>query len=110
MSCTRNPTREAATRSEACPLDGARLYDTDISDRQALAEDVNDCDPDAIVHLAGLSHVGESWKRPGDYLRINFGGTRNLVHVAAGRRVVFASSAEIYGNVHGQRLQLFPNS
>ena len=88
-----------ATQSESCPVEGVHVYDTDISDRQALGKAVADCNPDAIVHLAGLSHVGESWKRPGDYLRVNFGGTRNLMHVADGRRVLFASSAEVYGNV-----------
>ena len=52
-----------------------------------------------IVHLAGLSHVGESWKRPGDYLRVNFEGTLNLLSAARGRRLIFASSAEVYGAV-----------
>ena len=32
--------------------------------------------PDAIVNLAGLSHVGESWKRMGDYFRANVLGDR----------------------------------
>lgn len=88
-----------ATHPAGCDLAGLRLHGTDICDRDALAEAVRQSDPDAIVHLAGLSHVGESWKRPGDYLRVNFGGTRNLAHVAEGRRILFASSAEVYGNV-----------
>lgn len=71
----------------------------DIGDADALKQIVERCNPAAIVHLAGLSHVGESWKRPGDYLRVNFGGTRNLLRAAAGRRVIFASSSEVYGKV-----------
>lgn len=88
-----------ATQPERCEIEAAGFFEIDIADRDALAAAVDECDPDAIVHLAGLSHVGQSWKRPGDYLRVNFGGTRNLVHVAAGRRVLFASSAEVYGHV-----------
>lgn len=71
----------------------------DILDLAALGEVVARCDPQVVVHLAGLSHVGESWKRPGDYLRINFGGTRNLLRAAAPRRVIIASSSEVYGPV-----------
>lgn len=71
----------------------------DVCDFEAVARVVERGDPAAIVHLAGLSHVGESWQRPGDYLRVNFGGTRNLLRAAAGRRVIFASSSEVYGKV-----------
>lgn len=88
-----------ATRNGQSQVAGVEFLEADIADRDALARALDSCDADAIVHLAGLSHVGESWQRPGDYLRINFGGTRNLVHLAQGRRVLFASSAEVYGNV-----------
>ncbi len=76
-----------------------KLYDTDILDLQALSQVVEECAPDVVVHLAGLSHVGESWKRPGDYLRVNFAGTRNVLRAAGGSRVIVASSAEVYGVV-----------
>ncbi|MEM8930691.1 MAG: GDP-mannose 4,6-dehydratase [Acidobacteriota bacterium] len=88
-----------ATHADRCQVPMASFYETDISDRDGLRQAIDTCAPDAIVHLAGLSHVGESWKRPGDYLRVNFAGTRNLVHAAKGRRVLFASSAEVYGYV-----------
>jgi len=52
-----------------------------------------------VVHLAGLSHVGESWTRMAEYFRVNVLGTENLLAAAAGRRVVVASSAEVYGAV-----------
>ncbi|MCG8461636.1 MAG: GDP-mannose 4,6-dehydratase [Holophagales bacterium] len=91
--------RGLATHLEPDDRERPDFYSVDVEDRDALKETVADCDPDVILHLAGLSHVGESWKRPGDYLRVNFGGTRNLVHAADGRRVIFASSAEVYGNV-----------
>ncbi len=77
----------------------ARVFQADLLDPPGLDHIIAQCDPEVIVHLAGLSHVGESWKRPGDYLRVNFEGTGNLLRAAAGRRLIYASSAEVYGNV-----------
>ncbi|MDA8015854.1 MAG: GDP-mannose 4,6-dehydratase [Thermoanaerobaculia bacterium] len=87
-----------ATDPARSPL-GVEVRSTDVCCVEALRTAVEELDPEAIVHLAGLSSVGRSWEAPGDYLRVNFGGTRNLVHVAEGRKVVFASSAEVYGKV-----------
>ncbi len=80
-------------------LPGVDLYEADLLDREALAQAVAAADPEAIVHLAGLSHVGESWHRMPEYVEVNVGGTANLLVAAAGRRVVVASSAEVYGPV-----------
>jgi len=55
-----------------------------------------------VLHLGGLSHVGGSWERMADYFRVNVLGTENLLaaaRAAGARRVVFASSAEVYGAV-----------
>ncbi len=76
-----------------------RLFEVDLQDSAALERAVREAAPDAIVHLAGLSHVGESWSRMPDYFRVNVLGTENLLAVAAGRPVVIASSAEVYGLV-----------
>jgi len=78
---------------------GRGISHTDILDLPALAADLERADPEVVVHLAGLSHVGDSWKRPGAHLRVNFGGTRNVLRAAAGRKVLIASSAEVYGAV-----------
>ena len=75
------------------------LFEIDILDRRAVSRVVERVAPDTVVHLAGLSHVGQSWERPGDYLRVNFTGTRNVVQAAGGCRVIVASSAEVYGIV-----------
>lgn len=87
-----------ATDPARSPL-GVDVRSTDVTDTEALREVIDELDPEAIIHLAGLSSVARSWEMPGDYLRVNFSGTRNLVHLAKGRKVVFASSAEVYGNV-----------
>jgi GDP-4-dehydro-6-deoxy-D-mannose reductase len=84
-------------------LDGVDLHEADLLDAPALARVIAAVDPEAVVNLAGLSHVGESWKRMGEYFRVNVLGTENLLHAAAGRRVVVASSAEVYGAVPPER-------
>ena len=82
----------------SCDID-ADVFEIDVVDSPAVDRVVGRCAPDVVIHLAGLSHVGESWQRPGDYFRVNFVGTRNLLRAAEGRRVIFASSAEVYGVV-----------
>jgi len=84
-------------------LPGVELHEADLLDAPALARVIAAVDPEAVVGLAGLSHVGESWKRMGEYFRVNVVGTENLLRAAAGRRVVVASSAEVYGPVPGER-------
>jgi GDP-4-dehydro-6-deoxy-D-mannose reductase len=80
-------------------LPGVALYEADLLDRPALARAVAAAAPDAILNLAGLAHVGESWTRMPEYFRVNVLGTENLLAAAGGRRVVLASSAEVYGAV-----------
>ncbi len=80
-------------------LAGVELFDLDLLDETLLAETVDTVEPQVVVHLAGLSHVGESWSRPADYFRVNVLGSENLVRAAAGARLIAASSAEVYGTV-----------
>ena len=80
-------------------LEGADLYHADLMDRSSLDAVFETAQPDAVVHLAGLSSVGDSWNRPGEYFRVNVLGTENLLELAEDRKVVFASSAEVYGPV-----------
>jgi len=80
-------------------LDDVVLYEADILDPTGLGRALRAASPDVVVHLAGLSHVGESWQRPGEYFRVNVLGTENVLDAAAGLRVVLASSAEVYGPV-----------
>ena len=80
-------------------LDGADLAEVDLLDSSRLAEVIAAAAPDGIVHLAGLSHVGESWQKPELYFRVNVLGSENLLRAAQGVRVIAASSAEVYGAV-----------
>jgi GDP-4-dehydro-6-deoxy-D-mannose reductase len=75
------------------------LAEADLEDRAALRRAVTAADAEVVVHLAALSHVGESWSQVGAYFRVNVLGTENLLAAAAGRRFVFASTSEVYGAV-----------
>ncbi len=83
----------------ADPPAGVELIAADVEDAARVAEIVGRVRPDAIVHLAALSHVGESWERPGSYYRVNVAGTEHVVRAAGRARVLVASSAEVYGAV-----------
>lgn len=80
-------------------LEGIELHHADLLDPDSLERAVHAVQPDAIVNLAGLSHVGDSWKRPGEYFRVNVLGTENLLAAAGNCSVVCVSSAEVYGPV-----------
>src|SRR4029453_9080289 len=80
-------------------LPGVELHQADLLDRAALRRAFDAFRPDAVVHLAGLSHVGESWSRIPEYFDANVLGTENVLSEAAGRRVLLASSSEVYGLV-----------
>lgn len=82
-------------------FEGINLYEADVADRAALERAVRAAAPDAIINLAGLSHIGDSWdwQLMPDYFWVNVAGTENVMAVAEGRPVVIASSADVYGAV-----------
>lgn len=84
---------------ERAALPGIEEFPADVTEPAALRSAVERWAPDAIVHLAGLTHVGTSWRQMPEYYRVNVEGTANVLDAAAGRHVVFASSAEVYGRV-----------
>lgn len=78
----------------------SRTYVGDLCDRSSIAHAISDFEPEAVAHLGGLSDVAASWQHVGEYFRVNVLGTKNVVTtVPAGCRVVFASSADVYGCV-----------
>jgi GDP-4-dehydro-6-deoxy-D-mannose reductase len=87
----------------------ADCWEVDLLDRAALGAALERSRPDAVVHLAALSHVGSSWRRMGDYFQVNVLGSEHLLDAAAAhgaRRVVVASSAEVYGAVGEDELPI----
>ena len=43
----------------------------DITDVDALATHLERAEPEAVYHLAALSHVGDSWEEPTETFRVN---------------------------------------
>ena len=92
--------RVSGTYVGAAPdLPGAALYPADLLDRGALDRAVGTADPDVVANLAGLSHIGESWKKMPDYFWVNVVGSENVLAAAAGRKAIIVSSADVYGDV-----------
>ena len=77
----------------------------DITDHDRLLEVAKVHRPDSLVHLAAVVFL-ESMKNPGLAYRVNILGTNNVMEVARVldiRKVVFASSALVYGHVKTRR-------
>ncbi len=73
----------------------------DLLDRARLDEVFAEFQPDAVMHFAALSQVGESMSHPGKYWRNNVAGSLNLIEaaVAAGcKNFVFSSTCATYGD------------
>ncbi len=73
----------------------------DLCDADAVEALVTEIRPDACIHLAGVSFVPEAAHNPGRLYAVNIGGTLNvldaLARQAPGARVLFASTAQVYG-------------
>ena len=77
------------------------LIDADLRDTVALETIFQNHDIGAVIHFAGLKAVGESVTDPVRYYENNVQGALQLIHVMsryACRRLVFSSSATVYGN------------
>ncbi|MCY4206695.1 MAG: UDP-glucose 4-epimerase GalE [Roseovarius sp.] len=73
----------------------------DLRDSQRLDEVFRLYRPEAIMHFAGLSQVGESMRDPGIYWDNNLGGTCTLLRSAVKARcmrIVFSSTCATYGD------------
>ncbi|WP_436777441.1 UDP-glucose 4-epimerase GalE [Yinghuangia sp. YIM S09857] len=78
--------------------DGARLVVADIRSADTILADEH---PDAVLHFAARSLVGESVSDPAAYWHANVGGTLALldaVHAHSVPRFVFSSTAAVYGD------------
>ncbi|RME20344.1 MAG: NAD-dependent epimerase/dehydratase family protein [Deltaproteobacteria bacterium] len=77
-----------------------RLVRGDIRDEALLADVLGGVD--AVMHLAALAGVRDSLRDPARYVDVNVGGTQRLLQAmerAGCRRLVFASSSSVYGEV-----------
>lgn len=66
--------------------------------------------PDAVIHLAGQTHVPEAFNNPARTLQINLLGTLNLLKALKARgfsgNFLYVSSGDIYGQVNESALPI----
>ena len=77
-----------------------QLAELDLCDAEGVQAYFRSANADAVIHFAGLKAVGESCREPVRYYRNNLTGTMNLLAAmskTACRRLVFSSSAAVYG-------------
>jgi UDP-glucose 4-epimerase len=88
--------------------EGTDLVRGDLLDRSSLA--LATANTDAVIHLAALVRVRESFEQPLRYYEVNVGGTLNVLnvlaaahgHVESPPRLVFTSTAGVYGTPQRQ--------
>lgn len=83
-----------------------QFVEGDIRDRELVCRLMANCD--GAFHLAALVSVPQSISHPEDSFSINLQGTLNLFEASRNQKrqkIVFASSAAIYGNVNQQPIK-----
>ncbi len=76
-------------------------FDGDLTNPHAVQAQVDAAAPDVVVHLAGISFVGHD--KPSAFYDVNVIGTLNLLDALLKlphrpKRILLASSANVYGN------------
>jgi len=82
----------------------------DVTDGPGLSAAMAGARPEAVYHLAGFTHVGQSWDAPEETFRVNALGALNLLeaarHCPSPPKVLLVSSAEVYGQVDADQLPI----
>jgi GDP-4-dehydro-6-deoxy-D-mannose reductase len=90
-------------------LDHSGEPPVDVTDTHRVRDVLRATEPDAVYHLAGLSHVGESWDAPEVVFRVNAGGALSVLRACADagvERVLVICSADEYGVVDDDDLPI----
>lgn len=98
-----NSSPEALQRVQKIAGKSLQFIEGDIRDSQVLDQIFAEHAIDAVIHFAGLKAVGESQQIPLTYFDHNISGSINLVQAmqrAGVFRLVFSSSATVYGDAH----------
>lgn len=100
----------AGTMKEPVPLLPSTTFPVDITDPVSTSELIQRARPDVVYHLAGISFVPEAEANFDKALLVNVGGTANVLRQAhlfsKQTRVLFVSSAEVYGQVQQSDLPI----
>lgn len=81
----------------------------DVTEPEAVRHAITAAAPQAVYHLAALSHIGDSWDAPAQVFRVNAEGTLNVLRActeAGAARVLVVGSADQYGIVSESDLPL----
>lgn len=104
----------AGTLKEPIPQLPNSTFSVDITDAASTAELIQRTRPDVVYHLAGISFVPEAEAHFDKTLLVNVGGTANVLRQAhlysKDTKVIFVSSAEVYGQVKQGDLPIRENT
>ena len=95
-----NASRQVPSRLKAVTGADVQVIEADVLDRAALDRIFAEHAIDAVIHFAAYKSVGESVRNPLAYMQNNVGGLVTLMQAmdaADIRRLVFSSSATVYG-------------
>jgi len=79
--------------------DEVNLATADLLDPEKVREVVKNVLPEVVIHMAALTAVRKSFKEPNLFMRVNYGGTVNLVEALRDYQpslFLFYSTAETY--------------
>ena len=99
-----NSKTESLSRVEKITNKSLVFIKGDVRDRVCLQAIFGNHDIEAVIHFAGLKAVGESCEQPLNYYDNNVYGSLVLaqeMEVAGIKRLVFSSSATVYGTQKG---------
>ncbi len=95
-----NSSEESLKRVEKITGKPVKFYKEDVRDKAALRKIFSENNIEAVIHFAGLKAVGESVREPIMYYDNNLISTLCLIEVMnefGVKRIVFSSSATVYG-------------
>jgi UDP-glucose 4-epimerase len=96
-----NSSSKILTRLQVLSGSKFEFIDADVRDAEHLDRIFEKFDISGVIHFAGLKAVGESMVNPLHYFDNNVNGTLALLQAmdrAQVRKIVFSSSATVYGN------------
>lgn len=98
-----NSSSESLERVKELAQRDLTFYEFNVEDRDKLRKVFEKENIEAVIHFAGLKAVGESVSKPLSYYYNNLVSTLVLCEVMTEfnvKRLVFSSSATVYGNPH----------
>ncbi len=90
--------------------EGAKVYDLNILDKDAICSLLQEVQPDEIFHLAAQSSVAVSWKNPALTVDVNVKGGVNVLDAVRDTcpkaRILLIGSGEEYGHVKNEEMPI----